>query len=140
MSSARTLTLQTPLAEALDPEIAEAATAELGLFTVGDLLRHFPFRYEGGAVEDDGTRRSEPRIGDDVVVIGTVTAITPPRAHHRGKKMFKVQVVNKVRAYDVTFFNYLPKPIQQDRQLLLIGRLGEFNGKLQLTHLSLIHI
>ncbi|BDD81881.1 ATP-dependent DNA helicase RecG [Tsukamurella pulmonis] len=134
MSSARTLTLQTPLAEALDPEIAEAATAELGLFTVGDLLRHFPFRYEGGAVEDDGTRRSEPRIGDDVVVIGTVTAITPPRAHHRGKKMFKVQVVNKVRAYDVTFFNYLPKPIQQDRQLLLIGRLGEFNGKLQLTH------
>lgn len=77
MSSARTLTLQTPLAEAVDPEIAEAATAELGLVTVGDLLRHFPFRYEGGAVEDDGTRRSEPRIGDDIVVIGTVTAITP---------------------------------------------------------------
>lgn len=134
MTSARTLTLQTLLAEAVDPEIADAATAELGLATVGDLLRHFPFRYEGGAVEDDGTRRSEPRIGDDVVVIGTVTAITPPRAHHRGKKMFKVQVVNKVRAYDVTFFNYLPKPIQPDRQLLLIGRLGEFNGKLQLTH------
>lgn len=48
--------------------------------------------------------------------------------------MFRVQVVNKVRAYEVTFFNYLPKPIQPDRQLLLIGRLGEFNGKLQLTH------
>lgn len=134
MSSARTLTLQTPLVEAVDPEIAEAATAELGLVTVGDLLRHFPFRYEGGAVEDDGTRRSEPRIGDDIVVIGTVTAITPPKPHHRGKKMFRVQVVNKVRAYEVTFFNYLPKPIQPDRQLLLIGRLGEFNGKLQLTH------
>ncbi|KXP00594.1 ATP-dependent DNA helicase RecG [Tsukamurella pseudospumae] len=134
MTAARDLTLQTPLAQALDPEIAELVTTELGLDTVGDLLRHFPFRYEGGAVEDDGTRRSEPRIGDDVVVIGTVTAITPPRAHHRGKKMFKVQVVNKVRAYDVTFFNYLPKPIQPDRQLLLIGRLGEFNGKLQLTH------
>lgn len=134
MTTARTLTLQTPLTEAVDPEIGEALTSELGLVTVGDLLRHFPFRYEGGAIEDDGTRRSEPRIGDDVVVIGTVTAITPPRAHHRGKKMFKVQVVNKVRAYDVTFFNYLPKPIQPDRQLLLIGRLGEFNGKLQLTH------
>ncbi|MET9328040.1 ATP-dependent DNA helicase RecG [Tsukamurella sp. NPDC003166] len=134
MTAARDLTLQTPLARALDPEIAELVTTELGLYTAGDLLRHFPFRYEGGAVEDDGTRRSEPRIGDDVVVIGTVTAITPPRAHHRGKKMFKVQVVNKVRAYDVTFFNYLPKPIQPDRQLLLIGRLGEFNGKLQLTH------
>ncbi len=134
MSSARTLTLQTPLAEAVDPEIAEAVTTELGLVTVGDLLRHFPFRYEGGAVEDDGTRRSEPRIGDDIVVIGTVTAITPPKPHHRGKKMFRVQVVNKVRAYEVTFFNYLPKPIRPDRQLLLIGRLGEFNGKLQLTH------
>lgn len=134
MSAARDLALHTPLAEAIHPEMADLAAAELGLVTVGDLLRHFPFRYEGGAVEDDGTRRSEPRIGDEVVVIGTVTAITPPRAHHRGKKMWKAQVVNKVRAYEVTFFNYLPKPIQPDRQLLLIGKLGEFNGKLQLTH------
>ncbi|GAB3128402.1 ATP-dependent DNA helicase RecG [Tsukamurella serpentis] len=134
MSSTRDLHLGTPLRAAIDPEIAESAAAELGLETVGDLLRHFPFRYEGGAVEDDGTRRSEPRVGDDVVVIGTVTAITPPQAHHRGKKMFRVQVVNKVRAYELTFFNYLPKPIQPDRRLLLIGRLGEWSGKLQLTH------
>ncbi|CAM3812907.1 MULTISPECIES: ATP-dependent DNA helicase RecG [Tsukamurella] len=134
MSPAADLTLQTPLVDAIDPEIADQMTSELGLITVGDLLRHFPFRYEGGASIDEGTRATEPKIGDDVVVIGTVTAVTPPRAHHRGKKMFKVQVVNKVRAYDVTFFNYLPKPIQPGRQMLLIGRLGEFNHKLQLTH------
>ncbi|WP_019204035.1 ATP-dependent DNA helicase RecG [Tsukamurella sp. 1534] len=132
--AARDLTLQTPLDQALDAEIAESVTAELGAVTVGDLLRHFPFRYEGGAVSDEGTRHTDPRVGDDVVLIGTVTSITPPKPHHRGKKMFRLQVVNKVRAYEVTFFNYLPKPIKPDRQILLMGRLGEFNGKLQLTH------
>ncbi|GAA4405384.1 ATP-dependent DNA helicase RecG [Tsukamurella soli] len=134
------ITLDTTLVDAFGSERAEQATAELGVVTVGDLVRHFPFRYEGGLRADEGTRATMPRIGDDVVVLGTIVRVVPTdfrksNVKRRGPaRIFKMTVSNKVRQYDVTFFAAMDRVMIPGRRVLLSGRLGEFRGNLQLTH------
>ncbi|MDF0532092.1 ATP-dependent DNA helicase RecG [Tsukamurella sp. 8F] len=140
-----TLTLATGLTEAFGPERAELAAAELGLHTVGDLVRHFPFRYEGGAVADEGDRASEPRVGDDVVILGEIVRVRPTeykQQYRRGQgkgrgrpmKLFRMTVRNKVRQYEVSFFAHMDGTMRVGRRVLLSGRLGTYGGNLQLTH------
>lgn len=131
----RVLTLATPLARAFDEEEAELLDAELGLSTVGDLIRHFPFRYEGGAAVDEGGRAAEPRIGDEVVVLGTITKVTRPVPGRTTKRpLTRMDVATAARTYTVSFFRHMPKVLDTGRKILLVGKLGEFNGMPQLTH------
>ncbi len=133
------ITLDTTLEAAFGPERAQLATAELGVVTVGDLVRHFPFRYEGGAVADEGTRATEPRVGDDVVVLGQIVHTTPTTYRQRNTRggptrLFRMTVRNKVRQYEVSFFAAMDKVMVPGRRVLLSGRLGQYKGNLQLTH------
>ncbi|WP_127573135.1 ATP-dependent DNA helicase RecG [Georgenia faecalis] len=114
------------------------ALAKLGLETVGDLLRHYPRRY------DDPSRLTDLAdlpVGDHVTVFARTksTGIRPMR----GKSGFILSAVitDGHRDLDLTFFGknrgilaHREHMLRPGRTGLFTGTIGEFRGKRQLTH------
>ena len=65
-----------------DPRTAKALATALGVRTVGDLLRHYPRRYERrGELTDLGSLRD----GDHVTVLAQIAKVTSrPMRNRRG--------------------------------------------------------
>ena len=107
--------------------------AKLGIFTVGDLVRHYPRRYvENGRPTD----LSALRPGQYVTVLATVVSVTvKPFQRDPRKSRTEVVVTDGTSQLNLTFFNqkWLSKTIKVGRQGLFAGELGLFNQQLQLA-------
>ncbi len=118
--------------------VVSASTAEalndLGLQTVGQLLRHAPRRYvRRGQVSGD---RALPEPGEWITVVGRVTKtdLIPMRKRHG--KFLKVVVADDQQTYDISFFNqnYLAKKLRPGTRVMLAGAVKYFNNRIQLAH------
>ncbi|WP_238012999.1 ATP-dependent DNA helicase RecG [Dactylosporangium sp. AC04546] len=132
--------LSTPLQKVVGGAGAKLLGESLGLQTVGDLVYHFPRRYEERGEHTD-IRALE--IDTDVTVFGQVKRVnarqfTQQRGATRGKRGSLVEAVigdDSGGEISVTFFNqpWRENQLRPGRWGLFSGKVGRFNHKLQLN-------
>ncbi|HET9169061.1 MAG TPA: ATP-dependent DNA helicase RecG [Actinospica sp.] len=118
--------LATRLTEVLGDRTAKVLAKGLGLATVGDLLTHYPRRYdERGELTD----LSKLEIDEEITVLAEVEKVT--KIPFRGRKGFRndVRVTDGSGSMLLTFFNSW----QIERELRP-GQLAFFAGKVSLYH------
>jgi ATP-dependent DNA helicase RecG len=104
----------------------------LEIFSLHDLLLHFPRRY------DDYSRMktiNRLELGEECSVIATVWE-AHLRAFRGGRgKMLKVVLSDGTGALEVTFFNqeWLAKQLTPGRQIVISGRIDQYLGHLTLV-------
>ncbi len=134
-------TVPDPLAEPLARRLKPAqvkALAEMDLHTVGDLLRHYPRRYQrwGELTPLEGLTPGEP-----VSVLVRVKKAQTLEMRSRRGTMLKLVVTDGSSELDVTFFNVrggMWSRLREGRELLLSGTVDTFRGKRQLSHPAII--
>ncbi|MGO1974982.1 MAG: ATP-dependent DNA helicase RecG [Propionibacteriaceae bacterium] len=120
-------------------EVLGAKTAkqfeQLKVRTVGDLLRHVPRRYLSGTELSD---LSQLTPGEDVAVLARVQR-SRPVGH--GRKMRLEAVITDGQGHlQLTFFgrdhlvNWWASQLVEGRRGIFVGKVGEFQGRPQLTH------
>ncbi len=109
--------------------------AKLGIETAGDLLRHYPRRYER---RGELTDLAALRVGDQVTVLAEVVKAEVRRPRSRPKGMFVAVVSDGSGAeLTLTFFHqvgYHAREIVPGRRGLFAGEVGIFRHQRQLTH------
>ncbi|PJI93261.1 ATP-dependent DNA helicase RecG [Luteimicrobium subarcticum] len=129
--------LEEPLTKALGARTA-GAFAKLGLETVGDLLEHYPRRYEApGRLTDLATLVP----GEHVTVLARVQQATVRRMRSRDGALLEVRVTDGVGSLDLTFFarkagvlGFHERRLVPGRTALFTGTVGEYRGRRQLSH------
>jgi ATP-dependent DNA helicase RecG len=126
-------TLGTPLKSVVGEKTARALAAHLDLETVGDLLYHFPRRYDERGEHTD-IRGLE--VGEQATVLAQVrrTGVRPMRA--RRGQLLEVTVGDDAGGVlTLTFFNqaWRERDLRPGRWGLFAGKVTEFRGKRQLN-------
>ena len=126
-------TLTDPLTEVVGAKTAALFNSELGINTVGDLLRHYPRRYEQrGALTDLGALE----IGDHVTVQAEVRSFKNLRNKSKAGTRQEVIISDGTGQLTLMFFNqhWREKDLRVGRRGLFSGQITVFNNKRQLTH------
>jgi ATP-dependent DNA helicase RecG len=125
--------LDEPLAKHFTPTDTRKLAKQLDLHTVGDLLRHFPRRYQHPS---ELTRLADLPVGETVTIIAEVVkASTRPMRKRRGR-LLELVVTDGETTLNVTFF----KPHGHEGRLVqgarawFTGTVSIYQGRLQLTH------
>jgi ATP-dependent DNA helicase RecG len=130
----RLVDLDTPLVDAVGAKSADPLAAKLDLYTVGDLVRHYPRRYvDRGKLTDIAGLET----GEHVTVLARVEKVTMrDMRRRRGKLMQVVLTDGRGGRLDCTFFNpwKLKKIMAPGLRALFSGQVSKFNKDFQLTH------
>ena len=122
-------TLARPLAELdhVTPAVARRL-AGFGLATVGDLIEHFPRRYEDFR---DRKRIRDLRVGEEATVRGEVVRVTADRTARRRVDIVRVLVRDDTGAVEAVWFNqrYLVKVLHEGMRLSLRGTFRPQGGR-----------
>ncbi|MFC1722231.1 hypothetical protein ACFL0C_01130 [Patescibacteria group bacterium] len=99
----------------------------LEIYTIGDLLYHFPFRY------DDFSKIKKIRDVQDGD-IATISGILGPLKNiytKYGKRLSQATILDDTGSLNVIWFNshYLKKVLIPNRRYNLSGKIGTFSGK-----------
>ena len=115
------------------PFRADLLKKELGIFTFGDLLDHFPYRYV------DKTRiRTISEITpqtDHILLSGVVTAIETT-GEKRARRL-TARLTDRTGVLELTWFqgiHWIEKTLQPGKTYLVYGKPGYFMGRPQMTH------
>jgi ATP-dependent DNA helicase RecG len=125
--------LDDPLDREFDPRTAKALTAALDVRTVGDLLRHYPRRYERrGELTDLGSLRE----GDHVTVLAQIAKVTSRPMRNRRGKLTEVTVTDGHGELTLAFFRqpWREKEMKLGRRGLFAGQVSAYGRKRQLIH------
>ncbi len=115
------------------PLKADLLKKELGIFTFGDLLEHFPLRHI-----DKTTIHTIADISSDtdfIQVTGTIEDVVI-LGEKRSRRLV-ARLKDKTGSLELTWFqgiNWMEKNIHPGKQYLVFGKAGFFNGKTQITH------
>jgi ATP-dependent DNA helicase RecG len=128
-----TTTVDTPLDKVLGAKTAKALANHLDLETVGDLLYHFPRRYDERGEHTDIRSLA---VGEQVTVMAQVQ-----RAHVRPMRARRGQMLEVTVGDDsggilgLTFFNqaWRERDLKPGRWGLFAGKVTEFRGRRQLN-------
>ena len=115
------------------PLRADLLKKELGIFTFGDLLDHFPYRYV------DKTRiRTVSEINhqtDSILLSGVITSIEST-GESRAKRL-TAHFTDRTGVLELTWFqgiHWVQKTLQPGKTYLVYGKPGFFMGRPQITH------
>ena len=121
-----------PLKVLFDPRAAKVLSRGLGLETVGDLLGHYPRRYDE---RGELTELAQLKIGEEVTVMAEIAKVTPRFSNTGRGSRTEVEVTDGHSKLMLTFFNaaYLQKrDLRPGRLGLFFGKVTDFHGKRQL--------
>ncbi|MEV7088149.1 ATP-dependent DNA helicase RecG [Streptomyces sp. NPDC093085] len=127
--------LDEPLKKSLGPATAKVMAEQLGLHTVGDLLHHYPRRYEErGRL----TTLAELPLDEEVTVVAQVADSRILTFNHgRGQRLEITLTDGSGRLQLVFFGRGLHKPHKElppGSRGMFAGKVSVFNRKLQLAH------
>ena len=125
--------LNSPVTEVVGAKTAKLFESEFGIVTVGDLLRHYPRRYEHrGALTDLGSLE----IGDHVTVQAEVRTFKNLKNKSKPGTRQEVVISDGTGQLTLMFFNqhWREKDLRPGRRGLFSGQITVFNNKRQLTH------
>ncbi len=113
------------------PGVSTAYTARLqrlGIATVGDLLYHFPHRYD-----DYSTLKpiSQLEYGEETTIVGTIWE-TRSRKTRGGREIVTSVVADASGTIEAVWFNqpYLVRQLRAGRRIVLSGKVEEYLGRL----------
>lgn len=127
--------LQTPVAylKGVGPQKAELLQAELSVFVYGDLIRLFPFRYID---KSKLSRISE--LNEESAAVQLRGKLTQIRSIGNGtsKRLTAILKEGSAAIELVWFknFQYIVKALKEDGIYTVYGKVGSFNGKLNMAH------
>jgi len=107
--------------------------AKLDIRSLGDMLYHFPRRY------DDYTQLktiNRLRFGEEVTVIGTVQSTTSRSIRGGKSKLVEVIITDGSGALRINWFNqpWILKSLKEGIQVVLAGKIDQYLGRLLLTN------
>ncbi|MEY4647861.1 MAG: hypothetical protein RL009_277 [Actinomycetota bacterium] len=121
------------LVRVLGDRTAKSFARHLGLETVADLLLHYPRRYSS---RGELTPISDLPIGEMVSIVADIVDVR--ERHMTGKKgsILEVRITDGNGVLSLTFFNqaWRQKDLKPGSRGLFAGKIGAYQGKLQLTH------
>jgi len=128
--------LETPLRKVVGDKTAKAMAKHLNLETVGDLLYHFPRRYDERGEHTDIRTLT---VGEQATVLGQVGKATVRPMRARSGTLLEAEVRDgSGGTLTLTFFGkgqaWRQKQLRPGRWGLFAGKVTEFRGSLQLTH------
>ncbi|MBP2338586.1 ATP-dependent DNA helicase RecG [Saccharothrix coeruleofusca] len=128
-------TFDDKLVPLLGKKSADALEAGLGLTTVGELLRHYPRRYDerGKLTEIAGLE-----LGEHVTVQAKVKSARQRRMKSRSGELLEAVITDGTSDLHLVFFGRGSRKVEREllpgRKAMFAGKVGVFNGKLQLAH------
>jgi ATP-dependent DNA helicase RecG len=122
-----------PLDRVLGDRTAKSFAKHLGLRTVSDLLTHFPRRY---ATRGALTPITELPIGEPATVVADILEVRERRMKGRNGSILEVRITDGHGSMSLSFFNqaWRQKDLRPGLRGLFAGKIGSYNGKLQLSH------
>ena len=126
-------TTGTPLRKVLGERTAKALATHLDLHTAGDLIYHFPRRYDE---RGEHTDLRSLQIGEQVTLLAQVQAISVKPMRARKGNMLEVTIGDGSGAtLTCTFFNqaWRERDLKRGRWGLFAGKVTDFRGKRQLN-------
>lgn len=122
-----------PLDRVLGGKTAQALTKAFGITTVGELLRHYPRRYQA---RGELTDMSELVDGEAVTLMAEVVSVTSRPMRQRRGTLVEVIVSDGVERISLTFFNqrWREGMFRTGRRGLFAGEVSTYRGVRQLTH------
>ncbi|MFC3575350.1 ATP-dependent DNA helicase RecG [Streptomyces yaanensis] len=132
--------LEEPLKKVLGPATAKVMAEHLGLHTVGDLLHHYPRRYEE---RGQLTHLADLPMDEHVTVVAQVadarlhTFASAKAPRGKGQRLEVTITDGSGRLQLVFFGNGVHKPHKEllpGTRALFAGKVSVFNRKLQLAH------
>lgn len=124
---------QTPLNRVLGEKTAKALAKSLGLETIADLLTHYPRRY---TQRGELTKISEIPVGETATLVADVVEVSERRMKGKQGHILEVKLTDGDGFVMATFFNqaWRKQKLTSGTRGLWSGKIGSFNGKLQLSH------
>ena len=126
-------TTGTPLGEVLGARPAKALADHLDLHTAGDLIYHFPRRYDE---RGEHTDMRSLEIGEQVTLLAQVQSVTVKPMRARKGNMLEIAIGDGSGAtLTCTFFNqaWRERELKLRRWGLFAGKITDFRGKRQLN-------
>ncbi len=122
-----------PLEKVLGRQTAKALASGLDLYTVGDLMRHYPRRY---AERGELTDLDSLRLDEHVTVLAMVDEVKTRRMKSRRGGITEVVVTDGSGRLVLTFFNqpWRERDLQRGRIGLFAGKVGVYRRHRQLAH------
>jgi ATP-dependent DNA helicase RecG len=123
----------TSLDRVLGDKTAKSFSKNLGLFTVADLLQHYPRRYSN---RGELTPIANLPIGESLSIVAEVVDARERRTKGRVSHILEVRITDGSGFLSLTFFNqaWRQKDLRPGVRGLFAGKIGEYQGKLQLAH------
>lgn len=125
------MNLQTPLEQV--PGIGfgySKKLSQLNLFTIKDLINHYPFRYDDFSLVSSSI---EAQIGEKVTLQGEIWSIK--NVYTRSRKVLTQAIFNDgISPIELTWFNssWLTKQIQVGDRLQVSGKLNKYKNKISI--------
>ena len=119
---------------AIGDRTAKVLERTLGLHTVGDLLRHYPRRYQA---RGELTDLADLTLEDEVTVLAEVEKVSRRQFKARRGTLTEVVVTDgKSNKLTLTFFNqpWRERELRPGRTALFSGRITDFRGTRQLAN------
>ena len=116
------------LREIVGEKTAKVLADQLGLISVGDLLRHYPRRY---VVRGELTDIESLIEGEEVTIVAKIESAKVRRIPGRKGSILDVIVTDGRAKLGLTFFNqpWREKDMKEGRSGLFAGKVGIFKGK-----------
>lgn len=123
----------TALDRVLGDKTAKSFAKTLGLVTVADLLQHYPRRYSS---RGELTPITNLPVGESVSIVAEVVDARERRTKGRVSHILEVRITDGSGFLSLTFFNqaWRQKNLLPGTRGLFAGKIGEYQGKLQLAH------
>jgi ATP-dependent DNA helicase RecG len=126
-------TTDTPLKKVLGDRTAKALATHLDLHTAGDLIYHFPRRYDERGEHTDMNRLD---IGEQVTILAQVQSVSVKPMRARKGNMLEITIGDgSGSTLSCTFFNqaWRERDLKRGRWGLFAGKVTDFRGKRQLN-------
>jgi ATP-dependent DNA helicase RecG len=116
-----------------DPRTAKVLAKALDVHTVGELLRHYPRRYEQ---RGELTDLASLRDGEHVTVLAQIAAVTTRTMKNRRGKLTEVTVTDGHGTLTLAFFRqpWREKDMKPGLHGLFAGQVSSYGRKRQLIH------
>ncbi len=124
---------QTQLDRLLGDKTAKSLAKNLGLRKVADLLTHYPRRY---SARGELTKISEIPVGETATLVADVVDVAERRMKGKAGHILEVKITDGEGFVTATFFNqaWRAQKLRPGTRGLWSGKIGSYNGKLQLSH------
>lgn len=123
----------TPLDRVLGDRTAKSFGRHLGLKTLSDLLQHFPRRY---STRGELTPIDQIPLGEAVTVVADILEVKDRRMKGKNGSILEVRITDGNGYMTLTFFNqaWRAKDLRPGVRGLFAGKIGSYQGRLQLAH------